>query len=71
MPLYTYVDNNTKDYVEVLRDFKDYEDIPTREECKELSMTEEQYDNADWKRVIGGGIQMTRGANWGGSKGNW
>lgn len=68
MPLYKYVDKKTNKEVEVIRQFSEYEIAPTREEAKEMSDSE--YTEAEWSRIVGDGIKVIR--SWGyGSKGNW
>ena len=60
MPFYTYKDKNTDVSIEVIRDMSDYDNPPTVEEAVEgAGMTPEQYQNADWERVIGSGIKVT------------
>ncbi len=71
MPIYPYNERNSKKTVEILRSFEDYKVPPTLEEALKAGLTEEEYANADWQKVIGRGIRVTRGDNWTGSKGNW
>ena len=68
MPIYCYRDKNTEKTVEVVRKFADYEVVPTVEEASEFS--EEEYKDADWERVLGQGIKVTRSSGYG-TKGNW
>jgi predicted nucleic acid-binding Zn ribbon protein len=71
MPIYVYRDKETDKKVEVIRDFKDYQIEPSVEEAKDYGLTDDEYSKATWERILGTGIQMTRGDNWTGSKGNW
>ena len=71
MPIYDYIDKETKKSVSVIRSFKDYENIPTEEEAKDSGVTAEEYSKASWERVLGFGIQMVKGDNWGAGKGSW
>ena len=66
MPIYNYHDKKTGYEIEVLRDFKNYEDIPTDEELPE----EERGKSRDWERRIGAGVRVTKALGFG-SKGNW
>ncbi len=66
-PLYQWRDKNTDTEVEVLRSLSDSEVVPTLEESK---MGPEEYEAADWQKILGG-FMLTRGSNWRGSKGNW
>lgn len=68
MPMYPYFDETSKKEVEVIRNFSDYDIPPTQEEAQ---MSDEEYKEAKWKRLISTGIRVTRGDNWSGSKGNW
>lgn len=71
MPLYIHKDAQSGKNVEILRSFKEYEEKPTLEEALAAGLTEEEYTAAQWRRVLGSGIKVVRGANWQGSKGNW
>ena len=68
MPLYTWIHEDTKEEVTILRPFADYKDPPTKEETAE---TDSEYDKSKWTKVISPGIKVARGDNWNGSKGNW
>jgi hypothetical protein len=67
-PLYVWVDEESGKRIEILRPFDGYLDPPTAEEATAEGVNPE---TAKWKKLLGTGIQMTRGPNWGGSKGNW
>lgn len=71
MPLYRWKDSRTGKAVEILRSFEEYQDTPDREEALAGGLTEEEIEAAEWTREIGAGIQVVRGSNWQGSKGNW
>lgn len=65
-PIYTYIDNNSGKFVEVLRSLSEYDVPPTKEESTKKTaesnhepMTEEEFDNADFERRIGAGITVT------------
>lgn len=68
MPIYTYRDKKTQKTVEVVRKFDEYENVPTKEEASGL--TELEYNEADWERIMGSGIKVTRSPGYG-TKGNW
>ena len=68
MPLYDYVDTNTKKRVAILRPFDQYEDLPARDECTNL--TDEEYTQAKWERQIAA-PKMVKGRSWGPGKGYW
>lgn len=67
MPMYCWLDKNTSTEVEILRGQKEYLDIPTLEES---GLSELEYKEAEWEKLLQP-FRMTRGAGWGGSKGNW
>ena len=71
MPLYDWVDKKTNKEALIQRVFDDYKVPPNKEEALEAGLTEAEIADADWERNIGGGIQVTRGPSWTGSKGNW
>ena len=53
MPLYTYIDeNNPEIEILVLRSIDSRDVEPTLEEALDNSLTEEQHDNAQYKRII-------------------
>lgn len=70
MPMYTYVEKKTGAKVDVVRTVSEMDLLPQLDEC-EGKLTPEQYAEADWERLISGGISVNRGVNWSGSKGNW
>jgi predicted nucleic acid-binding Zn ribbon protein len=66
MPFYSWKDKNTNVEVEVLRAFSNYDNPPSYKEVDD-QMTEEQYGNAEWERLIkAGGMTITFN-----NKGNW
>ncbi len=67
MPIYVWKDKNSGVHVEVVRDFKNWEEPPTEEECAGVGATD--LKDTDWERVIGN-TSVVRGHGWG-SKGNW
>lgn len=71
MPLYTHLDKISGKQVEILRPFDKYQESPTSEEARTSGLTEEEIEIAQWEKIIGTGIRITRGPNWQGSKGNW
>jgi hypothetical protein len=71
MPLYDWKDKKTGRTIGVLREFAKYQEPPTKEEAVEEGLTEAEAEEAEWERTIGGGIQMVRGENWTGKKGEW
>lgn len=71
MPLYCWHDKAKDKQLDVLRSFDDYKVPPTDEEAKKAGWTDEEIKKAIWTKLIGSGIQVTRGDNWNGSKGNW
>ncbi len=66
MPMYMYVDKKTDKQVEVLRNFSEYNVVPTLEES---GLTPEEYTQAEWERRIGK-VLVTKNPYFG-SKGNW
>lgn len=70
MPLYHWHCKVCDQHVEVIRSFKEYEDIPTPEEAKDPDPVSSKCEH-DWERQIGQDIRAFRGAGWRGSKGNW
>lgn len=71
---YEFLDINTKQKIVVDRPMAKRDDSPNYEEVvndNTVKMTEEEYKNAKWERVISGGSGWTRGKNYVGSKGNW
>ena len=64
-PMYCWVEKNTGTQIEVVRNFSEYQVPPTEEES---GINPEQ---ANWERIIGGGIKTIRGSNWGPGKGHW
>lgn len=70
-PLYIHEDTLSGKQIEILRPFDQYKDPPTEEEAITKGLTPEEAKVAVWRKVLGTGIKMVRGANWGGSKGNW
>lgn len=71
MPLYDWQDNRTKKQVLVMRSFAEYQEPPTEEEAVKEGLTEDEAKEADWERLIGAGIQVSKGDAWGPGKGNW
>lgn len=72
MPMYTYIDKKSKKQFDILRHFSEYDSLPTEEEALAAGMTAKQYAKAKWEKLIGGGIRVIRGENWGpGRKGHW
>lgn len=71
MPLYDWKDRKSEKVITVLRHFSAYEEKPTVAEAQEGNMTPEEYEAADWERLIGADIRVTRGLNWNGGKGYW
>ena len=76
MPIYPWKDSNTTREIEVFREFSEYENPPTLEECTTSNninsaavMTEEEFNNAKWERIIGRGIKVTY--EQGSGKGKW
>lgn len=69
MPLYRWKDKKTKKEVEVIRTFSEYENPPTLEEKEDMSA--EEFLDAEWERIVGTGIHVTKGNSWGPGKGNW
>lgn len=69
-PLYTYEDQATKKRLEVIRTIHESDDTPTFEEALEAGFSEYEYDNATWKKLIGGKINAVRSPSWG-KKGHW
>ncbi len=67
MPLYTYVDHVSGVEVDVIRRVSETELLPTAEEA---GMTEEQWAQATWERLVGSGITVHRAPGFG-SKGSW
>lgn len=70
MPLYTWLDKKTERDITVHRNFSDYETPPDREETSK-EWTDAEFAEADWERLISGGLPFRRGANWSGGKGYW
>jgi predicted nucleic acid-binding Zn ribbon protein len=70
-PIYTWEDERTGKSVEVIRDFDKYEVAPTEEEATGAGLENKEYQLALWKRVIGKGLRVVKGDNWGGGKGYW
>jgi hypothetical protein len=68
MPIYEWVNDETKQTVEVLREFSDYKVPPTADE---VGISEDEHDPSKWTKVISSGIRVTRGDNWRGKKGSW
>lgn len=71
MPLYEHKDTTSGKIVEILRNFSEYKDTPSKEEAIKAGLTEEEYEVAAWVRVIGSGIKVVKGASWGPGKGSW
>lgn len=71
MPLYIHEDTVSGKQVEILRSFDLYKEEPTREEAIEKGLTPEEAEVAVWRKILGTGIKMVRGASWGGGKGYW
>lgn len=69
MPIYQYKDKRTGKQIEVIRRFSDYQIPPTLVEADKV-LTKEEFDSAEWERVIGEGIKTSRAPGFG-SKGNW
>lgn len=68
MPLYVWHDPVSGVTTEILRSFDGYQDPPNEEEAKQAGADPA---TAKWEKRLGTGIQLTRGPNWSGSKGNW
>ncbi len=69
MPLYTWKSDTTGREVDVLRSFADYEVEP---DTREMGVDKDgNPDTGPWTRLLGKGIKVTRGENWGHGKGNW
>ncbi len=68
MPMYVWYSKKHDKKIEILRNFSEFQDPPTLEEA---GMSQEDYDLAEWEKHLGQGIQLVRGDNWKGSKGNW
>lgn len=78
MPIYVWRDDNTNKEVSVLRDSDSLHIEPSRLEAtqgenlrEEEPLTDNEYENAKWTRLIGTGITATRGTGWRGKKGSW
>ena len=71
MPLYEYKDTVSGKKVEILRNFSEYKIGPTEEEAIKAGLTPEEAVTALWERVIGSGIKVVKGENWGAGKGHW
>lgn len=71
MPHYLWKDKHTSKKVEIIRNFEQYQETPTREEASEL--TDEEYAAAEWERSIEGTFKVTKTVNWRrhGGKGDW
>ena len=68
MPIYAWQDKKSKQTVEVVRSFADYEQPPTAQEVIEAKV--ELTEPPEWERVIGK-VGVKKGYRWGGGKGNW
>lgn len=68
MPLYTWIEPDTGQTVNVIRSVADRHVPPTIEELFQVFGTRKPQD---LERQVGVGIRTIRGANWNGSKGNW
>lgn len=77
MPIYVYevtvpgVESASVGTVEVLRNFAEYDVPPTAEEAIAAGLTTEEAASAIYRKVLGRGIQLVKGANWGPGKGFW
>lgn len=69
MPIYDWLDKRTGKQVGIIRSFDLSGDLPTREECPEL--TDEEYAAAEWDKQLGVGTRFMHGPNWSGRKGHW
>jgi hypothetical protein len=67
MPLYNWKCSKCDTTAEVLRSFDDYQVPPGLEDDR----LEDSDCDHEWERRIGSDIQVQRGPNWGGGKGNW
>ena len=63
MPIYVWQDKKSGKKVEVIRQFSEYEQGPTKEEAPGI-------ESPEWERIIDGKRLVTRPVNWNG-KGNW
>jgi len=68
MPMYTWKDTRTGVETEVVRSFDEWERPPERDEV--LTLSDSQFEKAEWERVIGA-PGVVKGARWGGGKGHW
>lgn len=69
MPLYHWHCKVCDQHIEVLRSFKEYEDVPNQ---SELDCDGHKPDCPhEWERQIGQDIRAYRGAGWKGAKGYW
>jgi len=71
MPIYDWLDKKSQKQVAVLRHFSEYEKGPTKEEAVAEGLTEQEFTDAEWERLIGAAIQVHRAWGWGGGKGSW
>ena len=69
MPLYAWLDRKTDLTVEVLRHYTDIDLKPNVVEAVHDGMTEEQFNEADWERVLSAAT-IIRAPGFG-SKGHW
>lgn len=68
IPQYTWRDNTTGTEVEVIRHYREYEEVPS---LSESGLTPEQYEAAKWERIIKGKQTVVYvAADWSG-KGRW
>lgn len=75
MPLYVYVIENVEGEapksIDVLRNFSEYDVGPTEEEALGAGLTPEQVATATYRKVLGSGVKLIKGASWGPGKGYW
>ena len=71
MPIYSWVDKKTKKEVEIVRSFSLYQDEPSKDEAIGEGLTEDEFDAAEWEKVIGKDIRVIPGESWGPGKGHW
>lgn len=65
MPFYVYEHKETKEQVEVMRNFNEYERVPD-----ETETSTDPNDKEKWERKIGRTL-VTKGYTWGPGKGHW
>lgn len=64
---YTWIDRNTNTEIIVERTMADSSSPPDKQECLEAGMSLEEYEGAEWKKLITGGL----GTVGFGQKGYW